>query len=71
MQYAFSFDKETTRKIIKGFVHSLMVSALIVGIDGISQLLGTVTFADPFVAGIYVMVCNNVYNIAKEWASGI
>lgn len=71
MQIAFSFDKETLRKIIKGFIHSLIVATLLVVLDFFAKLAGLVHFSDPFISSAYAMVSANIYNIAKEYISGI
>lgn len=71
IQEKFSFDVETIRKIRKGFVHSLVVTVLFLTADSLAQLAGAVHFSDPFIAGIYMIVCQNAYNTAKEWIKGV
>lgn len=71
MQVKFSFDKETMRKIAKGFMYSVAVGFIIAGIDFLAKMAGLVHIEDPVLASVYSIVCANIFNIAKEWASGL
>ena len=71
MQKAFNFDKETVRKILRGAWHSALVGVLIISVDTVFQVLGTVTISDPMMAAVYSMVCANLYNVAKEYVKGV
>lgn len=59
------------KKIARGFLYSAGVGVLIAGIDFLAKAAGLVHLEDPILAAIYSSVCANIFNIAKEWASGL
>lgn len=69
-QIEFSFDRETLRKIAKGFIHSLIVTVGLLALDFIMKSAGLVHFENPFIAGAYMYFIQNAYNIAREYISG-
>ena len=70
-QTAFSFDSVTARKIWKGAYHSLIVTLLLGALETASQLAGTVHFVDPVMTMVYAYAIQNIYNVLKEYVSGI
>ena len=71
MQIAYSFDRETVRRIIKGIFHSILSTSLLVVLNGLLAIAGQVHITDPTIAAIFMIVCQNLYNSAKEYISGI
>ena len=70
-QQAFTFDKITMQKIAVGFLHSLATTILLGIVNMLMAMIGEVHITDPTVALIFAYICQNVYNIAKEYISGI
>jgi hypothetical protein len=71
MQKTYTFDKVTIQKILKGAKHSLMVSTLILVTETLFKLSGTVSISDPMMSAFYAIICQNLYNICKEYVSGV
>lgn len=71
MQQKFTFDRETTVKIMRGFLHSAVVTVIMLLLDSLFQITQTVKISDPLIAATFSYVSQNLYNIGKEYVSGV
>ena len=69
-QVAYSFDKETVRKIIKGCMHAAIVGAIFAGGDYLIEQAATLHFADPLIEGFAITVVSAGYNAVREYIRG-
>lgn len=67
MQIAYSFDKETIKKIIKGAA----IAACGAGALAFLDYLGKVQIDNPYLASGITFIVPVLVNMVKEWMSGI
>lgn len=66
MQHAYSFDRESVIKMVKGALIAMTGAAALAGLD----YLGTIEMSNPFIATAVAFVVPTLVNIVKEWIKG-
>ena len=67
MQTAFSFDKESVIKMLKGAVYAVVPAAAL----ALLSYLQGIQISNPLLAAFVVWAVPTAVNIVKEWQAGL
>jgi len=70
-QIAFSFDQETMRKIAKGAMHALIVSALLGVLDYLANMVGMIKTDNAIAIMALAWFSQTGYQTIRQWIAGI